>query len=486
MSATSIHRVLHSNLSDVLVIGGGAAGLYAAAFAASLGRSVSLLSAVTGPEDPRRSYVEGAAEHRGLQEAWLPGLGGTTQSWGGQLWPWAIHDIRVSPGSPAWPTDVTAAMQEGVPRVLRRLGLSKAHDAILSGLLVESARARRLSDAHGGAPLSFSSWMPQSQRNFAKNRALGKYLRSVTYRQGTACSVAKARSGLVEVEYVDAGERKAIVAGRVVLAAGVPGNSLVLAQSELGGTHVGTGFMDHVGSAVAEFDVVKPQKTQLLIGPYYHRGVAASPKVLSDASLQCSQRGYAHWQVKYPSWLDVNAVKRRDWKSVMSGDRQQMARNLPALAAAAGRSVVRPARPVISGSRAVLRVDLEQTTSERNFLSLDRASNKGSLHWSAYDGLAQDCRSFAGQYVARLDETALGLKFRRLAQEEPIDIFHMMGGTAVGSVVDSDLRLLENGQVLVGGASVFPSGGVANPTLMALALLDSRLERFLGGRTNGL
>jgi choline dehydrogenase-like flavoprotein len=55
------------------------------------------------------------------------------------------------------------------------------------------------------------------------------------------------------------------------------------------------------------------------------------------------------------------------------------------------------------------------------------------------------------------------------------DSFHMMGGTrmardAASGVVDTDARVFGTENVYVAGASVFPTGGMANPTLTLLAL----------------
>ena len=76
---------------DVCVVGGGTVGLFLAAQQTARGQSVIVLEAGRSRGDNKDLLLGPHPEsgsHRGSQEAWTTGLGGTSQLWGGQLWPW--------------------------------------------------------------------------------------------------------------------------------------------------------------------------------------------------------------------------------------------------------------------------------------------------------------------------------------------------------------------------------------------------------------
>ena len=84
---------------------------------------------------------------------------------------------------------------------------------------------------------------------------------------------------------------------------------------------------------------------------------------------------------------------------------------------------------------------------------------------------------FGHALVDQLDPWSLGLKLVRVAGTDEWsfrDTNHMMGGARFGAsaaegVVDQRSALHDAPDVLVLGASSFPTGGVANPTMTAAA-----------------
>jgi len=99
----------------------------------------------------------------------------------------------------------------------------------------------------------------------------------------------------------------------------------------------------------------------------------------------------------------------------------------------------------------------------------------GSIEWRTLEVLA----SRLGQGLAAAGYPpatfADWLSDEGLARPTPVDLAHTMGTTRMASapshgVVDTNCRVFGTGNLYIGGGSVFPTGGHANPTWMYLAL----------------
>lgn len=466
--------------ADVVIIGTGAMGAYLAARAAGQGLKVTCIEVDDIQVAQVRSAVSAPPTHRGVHAGWTLGLGGTTQWWGGQLWPWQPHEFsEPAPGGRPWPQELAAAVGSRYGDVLRRLGLSEAHDEIHGGALVD----RQLNGGLRTGTLRHSSWMGRRERQFVLNETLTRGRAGAQLVRGVARRVEPSTAGWrVEVE-TPTGPRW-IDGRRVVLAAGTFNNVSVLARSSVsaGLPHLGRGFMDHVSYPVAEFHIRDLAAARRLIAPQLHRGVLASPRLVPSGQ----RHGYGHWEITQPDWLDSSSAK--------TALRDRDVRSAAAVAAGAGpkfgllggalaSGLVGRHRPVVAGSRVRLRVDVEQAPSEHNRLHYDVQADAVRVAWAAQRQDESIARMVGGQVLADLDLAAIGLELVEILEPVGEDIFHLMGGTplGLGGVLDDGARVPVDNGFMIAGASAFVSGGMANPTMTALALADVCFDRYLGG-----
>jgi choline dehydrogenase-like flavoprotein len=161
------------------------------------------------------------------------------------------------------------------------------------------------------------------------------------------------------------------------------------------------------------------------------------------------------------------------------------------LAEALARSVRYRERPVPRSSQPYLRLDVQQPT--RNDVQLEWSENKAQpdypnleLAWRTGNEESATAEAITDRLVDFLNSLDTGAALHRLPPDDTFeDIFHMMGGTRMSAtsaegVVDLDCKVFGTSNVFVAGASVFPSGGMANPTFTALALTARISDRIAG------
>lgn len=146
-------------------------------------------------------------------------------------------------------------------------------------------------------------------------------------------------------------------------------------------------------------------------------------------------------------------------------------------------------------NRILLRYEAEQQPDQSNRVSLlpdrDALGNlRTSLHWSP----SLEDRDSIVRSAIRIGEICGASGIGRIELEDHFDArywdaataWHQMGTTRIAEsprhgVVDADLRVHGTRNLFVAGASVFPSGGRANPTLTVVAL-SLRLADHLKAR----
>lgn len=487
---------------DVCVVGAGTVGIYIAGMLASSGRTVLLLDAGTSLGDSRDALVDpGAAEssaHSGIRDGWTTGLGGTSQLWGGQLWPWEDWEMGLDgvTGLRKWPI----AFEELKPyyqQVLDTLGLPAAHAVVHEGHYAGSISQLPRDDLD----IKYSTWMGWRFRNFATNGSLRRKLSGVKVELGSIVQGINTRTDKCAEVVATNSDGKVVRhrAASVILAAGTLGNTRVLAGSEVGASlpHLGSGFIDHVSKRVAALTVTDWDRFRAFASHRWHAGVLCSPRIVPTENF-IRERGvlpsYAHFEFELPSdsfprqLRQVLRARQGNGKvpnllsTVASGFK-----DLPELIESTHRSLIKRERPIFRSSNVYLRIDVQQPVRLESRLNweVDNTSNRRvSLDWTVGDEENESANLFGREVLSLLRCLNVGVELREFLPDEQFhDIFHMMGGTSLAGsrlegVVDTDLRVFGTDNLYVAGASVFPSGGLANPTFTALALAH-RLGRHL-------
>jgi choline dehydrogenase-like flavoprotein len=433
--------------------------------------------------------------HKGSSEAWASGLGGTSQLWGGQLWPWQPWEFCGGTSSQVHPWPLNFIDLEGhYARVLKTLGLPAAHSAIHS---MTGPAAKLNADMDCDFSLRYSSWIERGKRSFIQNPLVREKLKDVTLIQEAAVNrITVTGDSRVRVEFLSGTQEICeLFATKVVLAAGTLGNTRVLSNSDISQDlpALGKGFMDHVSKRVAEFDVFDWDKFRSVAAPKRVKGVLASPRIVPDVEFLRRHNvvpAYAHWEFSPPPGSAISSIRSYlragqtgVEKPALTRLVQDVGRDAGSLVEAVARAARFRERPVTRDSRAYLRIDVQQPARQDVNLTWTPNGESADLPNLSVQWRTGDEERVAASIMveallpalSRLDIGAVGHKLRADAPFE--DIYHMMGGTRMADssaegVVDKDLRVFGTSNVFVAGASVFPSGGMANPTYTALALTD--------------
>lgn len=488
--------------NDVCVVGAGTIGIYLAGMLASSGQKVLLLEAASDLGDARDAIVNsedlGQSMHIGIRDGWATGLGGTSQLWGGQLWPWEAWEMKIDhmPGLRKWPLSYDELFPY-YSLVLGNMGLPAAHQDIHSGRYLPAATEIG-SDYFR---LKYSTWMGWSSRNFATNRLLQKKLSGANIVLGSAVQgVDSSAEGCVDVATTSAlGEKVTYRVKTAILAAGTLGNTRILAGSDVSAhlPQLGGGFIDHVSKRVAALSITDWKRFRAFASHRRYKGILCSPRLV-PTERHVRETGhlpsYAHFEVELPS--DSFPRQIRDLLRARQGNVQSpglgavlaaAVRDLPQLVESTSRSVIGKRRPILKSSNVYLRMDVQQPVRQESRLTWQTAGTSGKkigLQWSVGKEENESANAFGMEILEVLSNMNVGVgAYEFLPEADFSDIFHMMGGTSMGSsqldgVVDKDLRVFGTNNVYVAGASVFPSGGLANPTLTALALAH-RLGLYL-------
>ena len=514
-----------STRPSVCIVGAGAAGLTLATALAGRGWRVTLVEGgVAQPpaevEDTYRARVVGTP-HRGLAEGRFRAWGGSTTRWGGQLWPWEPEEFASRPeiGVAGWPIGYDSVARYYAPA----FALLGVPDATLTP---EGAARRGVSLPPldpAAVALKYSTWLPWRLRNLG--RSLGTALQrlpDVEVRLGTTALEllvnGDGRATGVRVRG-PGGDEQVLRADCVVVAAGAVETARLLLASGRGTAPgnasgwVGRAFMDHLSVRVAPFRPRDARAFGRMFAPVFVGMVQHTPRMVIRPALRERERllgAYGHWDVTLPPDSGLLVVRER-LRALQSGrDVLPSASDLRRLASGA-RDVLALARGLVVDRRRYfprdaavhLRVDTEQRpdpesrvtlTDERDALGLPRVA----VDWRISELERRTVRRTAELLGAALDQAGIG---ELGAAPDPFDeaaawgalrgdSFHMMGGarmaaSAEAGVTDVDGRVFGTENLYVAGASVFPTGGMANPTLTLIALtlrLADHLARLPASR----
>ncbi|WP_222192795.1 GMC oxidoreductase [Modestobacter italicus] len=474
---------------DVCIIGGGAVGLIAATRAAAQGASVVLLEAGSGPLSPYPYDVDvrEAPGYRGAAEALGFGLGGTTQLWGGQLWPWVPSELGPRPwlGLAGWDYDF-ADLQRDYGRLADILELSRPQRALVSGGATASTHSGL------GYELRESTWLSWRQRNLGKT--LGRELvnaKAVSVLTGHQVRSLHVENGAV-TRLVGPGCED-VAAEHYFLAAGTLGNVALLheAGSAAGGA-VGTGFMDHLSVRTAELEVVDWDAYREHEAPRYDGSSLFTKRYAAQRELQESLRlpgVLAQWETELPAHSPLLQA-RELLRGRQRGDKRPkgLGSLIPGLTSEL-RGVIgarlRRRRYVPEEARIYLSVNVEQLPTEGKRLSVDGRTVR--MKWLAEEADLNAAEVFTEAFLDAYDLERSGLRVKRVLEDPVVnDTYHLMGGARLSSdpaagVVTPELRHHQIRNLSVVGASVFPTGGLANPTFTAGAMSLAAVDSFIGG-----
>jgi choline dehydrogenase-like flavoprotein len=331
--------------------------------------------------------------------------------------------------------------------------------------------------------------MTRRQRDFTRNRSIVRRLQTVVKKRGAIVDRFEPVGAQFRIHYRDraSDQRLVDVVDRVVVAAGTLGNVRVLSSSlqTRSSEHLGEGFMDHVSARVAQFQV---SDWNLFRRAFAHRrqaGVRSTPKLVTTPQLVSRESilpAYAHWE------FDVRQSAL--WQLGKAKVNGETTRRLPAEIVQAGgaatNALLRQQRVLPKFAVPYLRVDVEQAPdASRSIRWLpDHNGGRMSVEWDVNDAERASIAR-VGELAANwiLDADCGVSSAEPVESRDFVDTKHMMGGVRMGhdasdSVVSSDCELHDLRGAWVAGASVFPSGGVANPTFTALALADRMVKRI--------
>ncbi len=501
------------------IIGAGAAGLTLAHALATRGRRVIIIEG--GGEAPPDELEDVfrvdnlGIPHRGAHAGRFRAWGGSTTRWGGQLWPWEPHEFEGRPdlGLPGWPIPSN--------EITGRYAAAFALLGIPAGTLSVEAAARRgvhvpPLDRQTFA-LKYSAWLPWKLRNLG--RSLGASLRARPnvefHLRTTATALIPDATGRkaagVRVRSADGAVRDIAATDVVVAAGAIETTRLLMSSAALGGlgaasTWLGRGFMDHLSVRIGRFHPADPEAFSRMFAPVFIGRVQHTPRVLLQPEVLRREGllgAYGHWDVTLPPDSGLTFVRER-LRAMQSGAGWRFSLADVRRAVGAAGDILGLARAVIvdrrrhfpRGAEINLRVDTEQRMDpESRIVAVGGADAFGmprvAIDWRVSDLERRTVVRTAELLAAEFDRMGIG-SLAEWADPFSADVpwgelkgdsFHMMGGTRMArtadeGVVDTDARVFGTENVYVAGASVFPSGGMANPTLTLIALALRLADRL--------
>lgn len=516
-----------SGVWDLCIVGAGAAGLALAAEFLGTSAAVVVLESGLWEADPLDSELNELSSeglrHDGWREGRLRGLGGTTRAWGGQLVPMMASELRERswiPGS-GWPL----TLDQLDPYYRRVEQLLKTEGPPYDENNFERLRIPAPEFDAQELRVRFSQWTALGRRNFAVRwrRQLEKSRNVTVLLDATAtavrCCGPASHCDRIEVRSrsdarANIHARAFVIAcggletARLLLASPLPTGGSVANSSGL----VGRYFQDHVSFIAGTIRPAQRRNVQALFDPRYAGGTMFSLKVEPTERAMRSNRwlhAMAHVAFQIPDalgWMEV----RRILRSVQAGRFE-----LPSLDEAlamlrGGRELTRLvlARALSNRRRSpdagsiLLLVDCEQAPNPDSRVYLDRSGDEDPfgmprlrLDWRLSELEYQTLTGFARKVAQEFQR--LGLGQVELAREPDFglrdcpgatrDIFHHMGTTRMSlapssGVTDPNLRCHDVDNLYIAGPSVFPAGGIANPTFTALALTLRLADHLKRGR----
>lgn len=477
---------------DVAIVGSGACGITLAHVLARQGREVVLLEAggrryEAASQDAYRGVAEGPCLEAGdeyLASSRLRYLGGTTNHWAGWCRPLDPLDFerRAELEHSGWPIgyEELARYFPETERILELPPEAAADDGFGDWKLFADSDVVERCVFRFSPPVRFRI---KYDRELAESRKIRLLLHASVVR----VRLAPAGGRVAALEVATAGGRRVEVRARlVVLAAGAIENARLLLASDdvhqrgIGNAHdlVGRFFMDHphrlLGSVLLHRLPGDPRD--------FRRRKDAGQEHLSLLKLSAGFR-----RARGLAGAALQIVQER-----RANRRDQAVKTLTALD-----RLRRPAaEPARAPAEATLLVRGEQVPNPDSRVRLDREVDRFGmrrvrLDWRMADRDLRTITATAEALGAELARTATGRFRSRVDPEDPwsgtVGGNHHIGTTRMASapsagVVDPDCRLFGVENLYLGGSSVFPTSGYANPTFTIVALtlrLAEHLDRRL-------
>lgn len=501
-----------STQPSVCIIGAGAAGLTLAKTLAARSWKVTIvegghLDASTSYDSESRVAIVGTP-HRGVDVGRFRGWGGSTTRWGGQLWAWEPYEFRerVPQGIQAWPI----AFEEVASRTDAAFELVGLPHASLTPSEAVSLGVEPLGLNPAEFKLKYSTWLPWRKRNLGAT--VGSKLRSApnvtVHAESTATHLLLDEAGR-RVSGVlirnKSGAESTLTADVVVVAAGAIETSRLLflldqpsSRSQTRWHWLGRAFMDHLSVRMARFRPNDLRQFARIFAPIFARGAQHTPRMLLQPSV-LEHEGllgcYGHWEVQSgPN--SAFSILRETLRAFQSGKRSPLSLDelkklvfgVSDLFRLASGVIISRRRYFDRGAEIFLRVDVEQRPDPESRLFPTGVFDSFGLPRVALDWhvspLEQETALRAaariGKELDRLNIGKLDIENDPFASGTPWgelkgDSFHMMGGTRMAGqptdgVVDTNCKVFGIDNLFIASTSVFPTGGMANPTLLLICL----------------
>jgi choline dehydrogenase-like flavoprotein len=449
------------------------------------------------------------AEHRGIKSGRVRAFGGTTRAWGGQLIPLRQSELARRSWVPhsGWPIEASALEP-----------YYRAAEAILgvNGPPYDNAVWDTLNTPSPDFDPSlfcfrFSQWAPLGRRNFGLlfGAGLRKSRNVHVVLDATTTSIDTDASGThaTDVRATSRSGHALVVNARYyVLACGaIETARLLLASDRTRGCGVanssglvGRFFQDHISCIAGEIRPSSRAAIQNLFNPRYRGRTMYSCKIeLTDRAQQDLGLLNVMGHIKFaiPEALGLLEVKRMVQRIQQGklpvpslGEAAALVRGASELARLTATRVLKNQRGSPSRGTIYLLVDAEQKPNpdSRVWLSEHRDAvgmRRAVLDWRVGEGELRSIQTFAQLFARTFERIGLG----QIDLAGPVDfdledalsaakdIYHQMGTTRMSAsprdgVVGPTLRCHDVDNLYVVGGSVFPAGGIANPTFTIIAL----------------
>lgn len=512
--------------ADLCIVGAGAAGLaLAAQFLNSNLRVLVLESGLREPDaigTDLNIVSSTGLRHDGWEQGRIRALGGTTRAWGGQLMALRASEIEPRAWVPrsGWPLSLEDLQPyyRNVERLLRVEG--PPYDATVW-------RHLGLTPPELDPDLfcvRFSQWAALGRRNFAVlwRRELERSGNVDVLVDATAVAIRCSERG----DHCDSIEVRARCGRRVgvraqafvICAGGIETARLLLASPGAGGEGVanssglvGRFFQDHISYIAGEIEPVARRAVQYLFDPRYRGSTMYSVKIEpTDATLR--ERGWlnvmGHVAFQIPEalgWMELRRLIRsfQAGRSALPSfdETVAMMRGGAELTRLVLARFLAKRRRSPGAGRILLLVDTEQAPNADSRVTLDDSVDalgvrRARLDWRITGLETATLTGFTQMLAGEFKRVGLGTVQLAGAPDYAVrdvpgaarDIFHHMGTTRMSAappdgVTRPDLRAHDVDNLYIAGASVFPTGGIANPTFTALALslrLADALKSRLG------
>ncbi len=493
-----------SEISDVCIVGAGAAGIVLAVELLRLGKRVTLLEGggaeiEPASQEPYGSEIVGLP-HLGIHDGRFRVKGGSTARWGGQILELDEADFAARPhvqGS-GWPFP-KSALARFYARALELEGL----EGVLRSDQEVWNRLGQRAPAFCDLEDCFSRWCPEP--NFARlhGETLRSHPRLDVWLHANVVELAMAGEWASGVRCRTLGGREAVFHAETYIFCLGGIESLRFFQQPRSGALpwnrsglLGKHFQDHVDGRGAEVLPLKRRLFHDVFDNTFLDGLKYQLKLrLSDAKQrECNTLNVAGNMIfvtENQEALDrVKETARHLLKGRLAQTKAQdlgaMLANLPIVVRQAYRYRMQHRLFNSADAKIMLRIWCEQEPLGASSVTLSDTRDalglwRTRLDWRISDYELETMRRFVriaaeslrGVATLRVEDDLLS--GRRAFAESCLDCNHHMGGMRMScsehdGVVDPNLRLHGTVNTFVCSAAVFPTSGYSNPTHTLLAL----------------